>query len=665
MTKNDSFRFKKILSSLDLILLTGGASLILGLLSFSGMYALYPVLSWAYATFILSSAYEGQIYSENIKKAFQKLFRKGNLEHHVAKQYLLAHFPTETEDADCPQFFKDYKAQLLLLTTYLHRELSEADQNKKERIFNTLQDMEYWFAHQLIHKPKETSAYAKSLQKWLQKEETAQKAAQERYKTLQYRLYFAKGFSLISAFFMGLSSTYLLVEAFEIIPFFAAIPFAFWPMLIIPMSLIAGRAYYYLIYNTVDDLVKNETIKALYQNLREDIKQGWNARTVFMTGMATFLVSLALALTVCTAGTWWTIATQGRPVFDWMKRLPSAIMGIVNPLISGLSAIFFNLLNTAESLELFYAAIRPQENSKTSIKAPAEQPQQSNAMTQVWTHLQATENIWQQLNPFRILLKLTITPLRALLFLGHLGSIALTANRMPGLSQIVSSLIALISEGFEDAHYFLDTHTHTATDNHEQCSYHLLEGKMYIEHAEFQTILAAHCQEESGHTHQDDIPTRLLNGLASPLYLLATLWDVWASQNNASSDSPKRVLSFTQAWNKQRGIPEKEQVPVSFMGSPSMHWQKEQALFLIERHAQQLAMASTGNDLAKEKIEQLHALQDNIRKKKPQALALQLKNQAKVEVYGKHRFFNVGEVTETERFIAELPERIALRVPAA
>ncbi len=73
-----------------------------------------------------------------------------------------------------------------------------------------------------------------------------------------------------------------------------------------------------------------------------------------MASIALVLAGLAVGLTVCTAGTWWTIAKESRPLYSWMSKMPNFVMGIINPLITGSSAIFFNLQNTGESLEVVY-----------------------------------------------------------------------------------------------------------------------------------------------------------------------------------------------------------------------------------------------------------------------------------------------------------------------
>src|SRR5690606_25178840 len=122
--------------------------------------------------------------------------------------------------------------------------------------------------------------------------------------------------------------------------------------IILPMAIVAGAAYGMLTYNAITDMINNNTVVKWYNKIRDDLSQGLTVRNVFIASTAVFLVGLAVALTICTAGTWWTIATNARPLFDWMKKMPSFIMGIINPIITGASAIVFNIQNTAESLDM-------------------------------------------------------------------------------------------------------------------------------------------------------------------------------------------------------------------------------------------------------------------------------------------------------------------------
>ncbi|WP_131795724.1 hypothetical protein [Fluoribacter gormanii] len=633
-------RFKKIPHYLALASLTVGASLILGFLSFGGMYALYPALYLAFAAFGLSVAYEGEVYLQNIKGSFKKLFKSNYLENHLAKEFLLANFPEDINSAKCPQFFKDYEIQLNMLNAFNHTPLDKESRKRKKQIEKVLSDMEKWFALQLFaakkNEKEQLSNYTEHLRDWLK--EHGQNEWQERLEKRKSTFNFVKGFSLLAATFMGLGSTYLIVEAFSVIPLIAAIPFALWPIFVVPMAVIAGAAYGMLTYNTITDLINNDTIKKWYTKLRNDLSHGLTTRNLLMASIAIFLVSLAIALTVCTAGTWWTVATSARPLFEWMKKIPSFVMGIINPIITGLSAIFFNIQNSSESLEMVYEATDTNTENifQRAYKTIAD------GLIHIWD----TENWLQMLNPFRIILKLTIAPLRILLFFGHLVSVALTSDRMPGVPQIMSALVAIISEGFEDAHYFI------GSAHHKQ-----------------KTLLEERLGSAADEEHGTDIPTQLLKFIASPLYFLAAGWDYLASKMNpACNDAvPKvqpKVLNFSQAWNKQLGVP--NEINRSIMENakqPSKEWKVEHTLSLIEKYERKhLDTVRINTKIADDKKVQLKELKSKVRATlSDNSSVIDVLKEAKDNpIYNQPRLFALrnDEKTSTQEFIEALPERV-------
>lgn len=573
-----TIKAKKIPYYLSLILLTTGASLILGFLSFGGMYALFPVLPLACAAFGLSVAYEGEIYLQNIKGALNKIFKNNYLRNHLAKQYLLENLCTHLNSEDCPPFFEDYKKQLELLALFSHKKLTPESKQKKEKIEKTLNDMEKWFALQLIpednNQQENLSEYTKKVKEGLIKNKQDPKQWQAHLTKQRTRFHQVASFSLLSALFMGLGSTYLIVEAFSAIPWIAAIPFTFWPFIIVPMALIAGAAYGLLIYNTMTDLINNDTINEWYKKIRSYLCQDFTLSRVFVATSAVLLIGLGIALTVCTAGTWWTVANNTRPLFGWMTKIPSVIMGFINPVITGCSALFFNIGNTTQSLQFLEELTK-----NTPPKLHAEKkPHPSNLMKKTvhsikkwFDKLHAKENWLQLLNPFRLLIELIITPLRILLFIGHLVSIALTADRMPGVPQKVAAGIAFVSEGFEDMHYF------TGHNHHHDCHHHERDN---IKH-----VLNEHLGAEAGHNHDADIPTKILKTIALPLYALATCWDCLASHFN-SAEGARQKLTFSQAWNKQQNNKEEKNVSLPVDKKLSDDWLKEHPLSLIQKFKQ-------------------------------------------------------------------------------
>jgi hypothetical protein len=638
-TKNKPYDLRRIPYYITLALLTTGASLILGFLSFSGMYALAPMLPMAFAAFFLSVTYEGEIYLQNIKSALKKLFQSDHLKMTIAKEFLLANFP-EHLDESCPRFFKDYQTQLFLLNQFSHKELTPNSKKRQAQIQQTLNDMEVWFTQQVFADKQKKNAkqteYAQSLALWLSTRDQQSLHKQYQKRSLQFNL--VKAFSTLSALFMGLGCTYLTVEAFTAIPAMAAIPFALWPMIIVPMAAISGIAYGLLTYNAITDLISNNTLVKWYQKLRDDLSKGITVKNVFMASAAIFLVALAVALTICTAGTWWTVASNAKPLFDWLKKMPNFVMGIINPAITGLSSVSFITQNTAESLEMIDDALNSQKSIIQQIKESIEKG---------WQHVLAHENWLQIFNPFRIAIKLTITPLRILLFLGHLVSIALTADRMPGVPQLISALIAFISEGFEDAHYFVGNAGHH--DEHASCN-HPKDAK---------ELLKERLADGPAHSHDADIPTKILNFVTTPVYALAALFDTIASKLNTKD----KHLTLKQAWCKHIGSKEPQDITATKKAKrPSQSWKKEHALMLIDKECSRLQETSADKPLAGEKTAQLKQLANTIVAcPNNKALKQKLLQEQGKPVYNAHRLFALQSTTRSQAFIDALPERIGLQ----
>lgn len=554
-------KLKKIPYYLAVGLLTCGASLILGLLSFGGMYAMFPILGLAFAVFGLSVAYEGEIYLQNIKGALTKIFKTDYLSQHLAKRYLLTQFPENLNNS--PPFFQDYKAQLDFIAAFGHQ-LDANSKKRKQRAEKILSDMEKRFALMLFKEPTAQDADdTKNLRAWLANKNNFPKdengnisdawQTREQWQTKltirRWGLYGVLAFSFVAGGCAALGTTYLLVEAIAVIPFLAALG----PASIVPIavagSIIAGVAYGLLVYNAITDFINNETIVTWYNKIREDWRDGFSFHNVVMALTTVTLILLAGALTVCTAGTWWTVVANARPLFEWMKNIPFWIINIIQPAITGFGSLFFIIQNTSESIKMvdeWLTKVLEKGLIKTLFGS-----------TEKWfRQLRSIETWFQIFNPFRILLKLTVTPIRLLLFLGHLISIALTADRMPGIPHIVSFLVAIISEGFEDAHYFLG-HTHSHP--------HTMQDKLN------ERLGAGH-----GHSHDLDIPTLIIKVIASPLYLSAALYDWGFSQRNENIEN---VLSFNKAWEKHWGnqpaLIIKVIVSPLYLGAALWNWSKQ------------------------------------------------------------------------------------------
>jgi len=243
---------------------------------------------------------------------------------------------------------------------------------------------------------------------------------------------------------------------------------------------------------------------------------------ITLAATATLLFALALTLTICTAGTWWTIAQQVRPLFGWMRRIPSVFMAVINPMIMWFSSLSFNIENTSGTLhELF-----PEHDSNDPVdNSPSLWEKIKTACGNTAKHLWEKENIGQWLNPFRPMLYLILS-LRYVLFAGHLFSIGVTADRIPKLSQYVSSCLGGLSEGFEDWDYFFGEHTHPNT---------------------LHALLHDRLSESQGHNHDQDLPSKLVNLCATPFYYASAHWNAYFSTFNHDETTH---LTYKNSWEK-------------------------------------------------------------------------------------------------------------------
>lgn len=463
---------KKIPYKIALGFLTGGAALIIGFLSFGGMLALWPILPLAIASFVLSIAYDGEIYFQNVKGAADKLLKKDHLKIQLAKKYLRESFPDPALLGDplAASFFQAYQTQCELLHAYTHRHLKKKSRADKARIEKRLSDLEKSFARYLFdtHAANDKTPYQRALQEWLASDgmQSEQQAA-EKQERLKYHV--VKGFSLVAGAFMTLGTSYMLVEAFGAIPFLASLSATSLPLIIVPMSIIAGLAYACLTYKSVTDMVHNDTLRTWYRKIRDDANP--LRRAVFAIG-ALCLLLLAVTLTICTAGTWWTLATQTPPLFPWMNRMPPSVMGVANPVVSCVSTLIFNVENTADTMDLFYEKAHQHDHHEPVDERHTHSHSHSHSHSH--GHADSTHRSFFQrlkahqqevgwfrfLNPFRAFIFIAVKPVQYLFFIGHLISIAVTGNRVPNVPEAVSTGANFISELFEDWHYFMP-HSHS------------------------------------------------------------------------------------------------------------------------------------------------------------------------------------------------------------
>lgn len=650
-----------------------GACLTIGLLSFGGMLALWPSVALAVGSFVLSVVYEGEIYLQSTKRALKKLFKSTYLERQLANECLLNDFP-DTSLETCPAFFKDYEKQLHLLHRFEDKRLDKDSQARKKHVEKTLADMEKWFAVQLFSDKPAQTTYQKNLQAWFQLKPEKDLAPRNKYtaKRDSHKLLFqfVNAFCLLAGCFTGIGTSYLLVEVFAVIPLLAALPLATLPLIIVPMSVIAGVAYGLLVYNAATDMITDKMILKWYDKIKAYRKEG---NAIRMVGLV-LVLSLNIILAVCTAGTWYTVAKTTRPLFDWMSKLPSFIMLVMNPLISAVSTFIFNVENVSETLEQLEEATTKPAGSFDA--QPEDVP--------VLIAKSDNENKWQKRNPFRFFIAMTFERLRYLLFAGHIASISAAGDRVPGVHPLISAIPCGANEVLEDLHWF-----------------NLIGGsKNHAHKHDTRTLLNERLGRGEGHNHDKDLPTKMLTFLFMPLYVLAAGWDAVCSRSNTGELKP---VDFWSALDKEMGIPQEESVDIAgsdccpvntntsivphkearFMDAfnpnrirrnknvlpnPSA-WQAEHAAHRIARHKEKcLQGVWFDREIAEQQMTELTGIQAALYVQSnetlmglPPAVDALIRGHVNKPIYNQHSFFfnePVGK-TDTRIFLDNLPARVA------
>lgn len=665
-------KVQKQLRKITTPVLTVGAGLILGFLSFSGMFFLWPVVSFAIAAFVLSVVIDGLIYHENIKRALKK-FKPNHLKRQFAQEFLLDYLPSLESDTEAfdaaPDFFKDYLCQLKLYQAFTHDRLDEESSLSKKLMEKRLSDMEKWFTAQLFLKRKKAdptvhimhsinennippknsvvfleitqqflkiddqgmrhlltpdkltsfpTLYELKLQHFLKPHQNAyQEALTERKET--FRLIQAG--SMLSALFMIFAATYLLGEPFLNIPLLASLPVATLPFIILPMAIIAGLAYGLLTYNASADMTQDKSFFKRKDRVKQDLKKlDW--KRIPMSLLTVGLFILSAALTLCNVGTWWTIVTKARPLFSWMAKIPSFVILLMSATLAWSAGIFNlqNILTTMNELDV------SSEDKKIEKEEEGEK-----------------ENIWQKINPFRILLYLTYEPLRLLVFIAHLISESVNSDQVPGLSALWSFGLSFGSNAFEDWHYISGYHPPHKHDIH--------------------SLLTERFSSESEHDHNNDIPTRALRALFYPLYYLAAIWHVETSKIGQEDGKP--TMSFERALEYQQGLkPEKTIMPKDTGPSPSRDWEKQHMLYLIEKKQKNIA------PFAIKKQAELETFKKDLRvidfEENQEELETLFHNEMTKEIYNTNTYtptFFPSTSTSTASFIRELPLRTMGHAP--
>jgi len=572
-------KIKSLPKWLLILLLTGGAALTLGLLSFGGIYALIPLIPVAGLAFGLSTIYESEIYFQNISLTIDKLTKYNYLQRYMARKLLLEKAKIVQDENDC-QFLKDYRTQLDIVRQFHEKKLDAESKERKKKAEKELSHMEKWFAELLFRKrgrmldglsdyEREVFGLVENKNGILSTDELD--ALHDKYHSHKWYYRAGAGLAIAGGLFTTLGTVFLLGDILPLIPLVAGLSAPALVPFIITASVLAGIAYGLLVYNAVTDMINNETLKKFFTNIKEKGRESI-PKAILMGLVTTVLIGLAVTLTVFTAGTWWTIAKNSGPILSWLQVkanivykaisiLPKFIMGIIHPIVMGASAMVFNIENSSESYETL-------SKFAGGVK---------QFFSLIWDRIKTTyqrENFLQFINPGRLITKAVVIPLRFCLFIGHLISIGVTADRFPGISSIITALVGTLCEGMEDLHYFaeLGHHNEGEEDNEQEKRKHFIEERL---------------EGEGGHDHGNDLPTKLINLALAPVKLFLTLpWAFLTSQlNRLINDEEKQPLTLTQAFKQTFNFKDEENIPENahLEDQKSQQWHKAHLCYHIDK----------------------------------------------------------------------------------
>jgi len=512
---------KKIIKKSYVGVLTIGASLGLGLLSFTGIYALVPILGLGIGAFALSVVYESEIYRKNIGHAFNKIIKPDYLRNRLSRELLLKLALDDHNKEN--QFILTYINQLRLIENNKHKRLlSEKARKEKYEEEKNLHKLEKQFAKCIFTPDDKLKDMCEKLSSEEQtefdsicglineKENDFLKNVKAKHRRHQHAYRVAATASVLIAGIASFGFFLMLSSAIPLLP------------ITIVISLVIGIANGFQIFNASTDIISKGTVQKFFLRVYNKYKQNKLKSALTLTAATIGVVFLASLLTVFVAGTWFAITSA----------VVAAPVALSVALFMGVSAFVFNIQNASQSLDSIIEFAGSTKHFFTQVWQKTKNACNSVLQTitgvskEINKHAKKAkrkENWLQFVNPFRATYKVATFILQTTLFFAHLVSIAVTADRFPGVPAAVTTIVGFCCEFLEDLHYFTPGHGHH--HHHDHHGHH-------HENADINHMIKHQLEGGCGHNHGNDIPAKLIR-LSMNLTLikpLSVLWDWGASQ---------------------------------------------------------------------------------------------------------------------------------------
>lgn len=537
-------------------LLTVGASLTLGLLSFASIFILAPtwpfIIPLAGVSFVLATVYQAEIYKQNINNgAFAKLFGVDYTKKFLAKKLLLT-LVNEASNRESCEFLSIYYAAMIEHDKYDRNNLSATDNDKEHDYAKNLDVMETLFTQLMFAKRSngEASTFEAEVFKLVDSEQESMPTSQlaklhSDYRTRQW----INRSVLLLCIIVGIAETVgtaLLLT--EIIPVLSLLAISS-ANVIVPVILIAspitGLAILFLTYNALTYMIEDRTFQKMYENIAKRFKRNKTLKLKDYGKIALNILAIlafiafSAVLTYITAGAWWAMAAEIGPILSYLKFnlpfvfkivlfVPLLVFRFVQTLVMGIADTIFNMANIIETVTIL---------SELLHKAYAKHQSQQGLVTKqksLWHIVLEKRNILQVLNPFSIVYAIKFG-IRYALFSAHIVNV--DGGQPSSLSNFAVAFLTALGELSTDLHYFIPHaddfplvgQSETA---HDPVKYRL-DNKM--------------CD----HSAESDLPSKVLNMLFWPIAVLGATWDWATSQFNRFSEH-KHPVNWIDAYHKYR-----------------------------------------------------------------------------------------------------------------
>lgn len=613
---------KSFLKYVSTALLTLGVVTSAGLLSFCGALVFSPSLVLASLAFFLS-AVEGEVYRQNIFKAFSELQFLGpkGLQKLLLKE--LDEYIKNEKDTNSSTFLCDYTAQkndyLFLKNVDLtDEELTKDDVRKiKEKTKKAKKRLE-WMKLQFVKnvlKTENEEYYSPALIKKI-KEKLPTAKRKLWLIRLSVPLTLAAG---IGAAFATASTMQTALLAFGL-KFGLALSATALSGLVWPLAVIGGIGYVFLIYHTIADIIKNDTIIKWRNKLVDWFSRkstDTTAKYIFRASVTAILALSILTLgtiaTLATAGTWWTAVKYGAMLAPAFAHASTVLRNVLVPLITGTQFLFAikNSLDTVKMLLKNAHLPRPIEYIKHKI-----------------AKLRKNENGWQNWNPFRILVQAISIPYKSFVFFGHVIAEALVADDIGVLNRNSTTAISAVSNTAQDAHCFFEAKKKKPDPSSPPKKQH--------EHG--------------------NIPEWILKAVLSPLIFTSALWH-WGFQDE--KDKTKPYFSFKKVLMKSFGV---KPLPFHYKDRPhtqiSSTWTKKEIDLRFKKQEERLEHVFVKRKLAGDKKIVLEKFKSNLKKNidHPNTPSPFVFSTQQKKMLNENRLFGFHKKTKTAHFIEKMAE---------